>query len=62
MRYHVLLTHLIPGKAYEIEEDPDVSASLPFFFRPFRIHIGLASPSGKLMTSGGHLSPALVPT
>lgn len=40
MRYYVLLTRLIPGKAYEIEEDPDVSALLPFFFfRPFRIHI-----------------------
>ena len=25
-----------PGKAYDIEEDPDVSASFPFFFIPFR--------------------------
>lgn len=27
------LTCWISGKAYEIEEDPDVSASLPFLFR-----------------------------
>ena len=56
------MTHVIPGKAYEIEEDPDVSALLTFFFRPFRIHTDIASLSGKLMISGGHLTPALVPT
>jgi hypothetical protein len=26
----------LPGKAYEIEEDPDVRASFPFFFIPIR--------------------------
>lgn len=62
MRYYVLLTRLIPGKAYEIEEDPDVSALLPFFSSgPFGFTL-IVSPSGKLMISGGHLTPALVPT
>jgi hypothetical protein len=56
---HFLLTCWIPGKAYEIEEDPDVSASLPFSFVPFGFTF--ASPSGKLTISVGHrnLAPAL---
>jgi hypothetical protein len=56
---HFLLTCWIPGKAYEIEEDPDVSASLPFSLVPFGFT--LASPSGKLTTSVGHrnVAPAL---
>jgi len=61
MRGHIVFSPFgVPGKVYEIKEDPDVSASFPFFFIPFSFT--LPSPSGKLTTSGGLLSPNLVPT
>jgi len=54
----LFLTRRHPGKAYEIEEDPDVSASFLF---PFLIHsFHPTSPSGKLTISVGHRNPVPV--